>query len=273
MEFAQSKDGTQIAYQLSGSGAPILFVHGLLAERGRWGATIPLIAARYTAVVMDRRGRGQSQDGPSYGLEREAEDIAAVIAKFGGKVVVVAHSFGAICAIEATHRTDCIDSLILYEPLLLTGTADTLPNAELEDVEARALADDRDGALRAFYRHFFRSSEEDIEAIKAAGYWDERLSVVHTAPREGFASRRFRFEPTAFTEMSMPVLVMIGSESPPIFTASAELVRTGFTNSDIAMLEGQAHHAMKGDPEQLASRIFAFLDRNKPRDVSGGSCR
>ncbi|HXB55379.1 MAG TPA: alpha/beta fold hydrolase [Vicinamibacteria bacterium] len=112
----QSKDGTSIAYWQSGRGSALVLVHGTTADHQRWAPILPALEKRFTVYVVDGRGRGGSGDAPNYALERESEDIAAVVDAIGEAVFLLGHSHGAICSLEATLRTSNVSKLILYEP-------------------------------------------------------------------------------------------------------------------------------------------------------------
>ena len=113
-----SKDGTLIAMECAGDGPSLIMVHGGIGDRTRWTPMIPMFSSRFTACAMDRRGRGASGDSPEYALQKEAEDIAAVVNSRPGTVFVLGHSYGGVCALEATFLTDRISQLVLYEPPL-----------------------------------------------------------------------------------------------------------------------------------------------------------
>jgi pimeloyl-ACP methyl ester carboxylesterase len=101
METVHSKDGTPIAYWRSGLGTPLLLVHGTMHDRLIWTPVLCALERHVSVYVMDRRGRSDSGDAPAYALEREWEDIAAVVDAIGSPVDVVGHSFGGTCALEA----------------------------------------------------------------------------------------------------------------------------------------------------------------------------
>src|SRR2546427_11923210 len=101
MNKIQSKDGTQIAYAVSGAGPPLILIHGTTADHTRWASVSSAFEGRFTFYAVDRRGRGESGDTNPYAIEREFEDIAAVINSIPGPVNVLGHSYGAICALEA----------------------------------------------------------------------------------------------------------------------------------------------------------------------------
>lgn len=266
-----SKDGTSIATFTSGEGSPLVLIHGVLAEHGRWGLMAPALAQSHRVVAMDRRWRGGSDDGPNYAMEREAEDVIAVVGALDGPVDILAHSFGAIATLAALKQLTNVRSLVLYEPILNRGPIDTTREPAVDAVEAQALAGDREGALRTFYREHFHMPEAGIDAIKAAGYWDERLAVIHATPREVYAARTYLFDPASYADIDVPVLLVLGTESPPIFAESIALAREAFPKSTTVMLEGQGHHAMATAPQLLvdvARTFFAGLDAaNRPDDL------
>lgn len=105
MELVTSRDGTRIAFWRSGAGPPLLLVHGATADHIRWQVVLSALDSRFRVCAMDRRGRGGSSDSPAYELAREAEDIIAVVEALDEPVDVLGHSYGALCAIEASLRT------------------------------------------------------------------------------------------------------------------------------------------------------------------------
>lgn len=129
METVRSKDGTAIAFQRSGAGSPLVLVHGAVSDHSRWMPILPPLEKQFTVYALDRRGRGGSGDTKLYAIEREFEDIAAVVDSIGGPVDLLAHSFGAFCALEAARLTSNIGRLILYEPPP-PGVKGTMPPAQ-----------------------------------------------------------------------------------------------------------------------------------------------
>ena len=116
MEKIRSRDGTVIVYERSGTGPPLVLVHGALATHERWDNISKMLAQRFTVYSIDRRGRGESGDTEPYALEHEFEDIAAVVDAIGQGVSKLGHSHGALCSLEAALLTPNIRSVIAYEP-------------------------------------------------------------------------------------------------------------------------------------------------------------
>jgi pimeloyl-ACP methyl ester carboxylesterase len=114
----RSKDGTLIAVECAGAGPSLVIVHGGVGDRSRWTPLFPFFASRFRVCAMDRRGHGASGDSPRYSLQREVEDVVAVVSSQPGAVFLLGHSFGGVCALEAAFLTDKISKLVLYEPPL-----------------------------------------------------------------------------------------------------------------------------------------------------------
>ena len=100
VEEVLSADGTQIAAWRSCDGPALVLVHGAAADHRRWAPVLPALEERFTVLAIDRRGRGQSGDSDDYALEREFEDVAAVVEWAGEAVHVLGHSYGGICALD-----------------------------------------------------------------------------------------------------------------------------------------------------------------------------
>lgn len=116
MEKVISKDGTPIAYEASGRVPALLLIHGGGSTPERWKLISPRFEPHYTVYRVAMRGVGGSGDATDYSVERQAEDMAAVVDAIGGSVNVLGHSFGGLCALEAALLTANIRRLILYEP-------------------------------------------------------------------------------------------------------------------------------------------------------------
>ncbi len=116
MNTMTSKDGTTIAFERSGEGPPLVVVGGALNDRHAAATLAGLLAPNFTVYAYDRRGRGDSGDTPPYAVEREVEDLQALVEEAGGTAFVLGHSSGAVLALEAAAATPGITKLVLYEP-------------------------------------------------------------------------------------------------------------------------------------------------------------
>jgi pimeloyl-ACP methyl ester carboxylesterase len=117
MNTVLSRDGTAIAFDKSGVGPPLILVDGALCYRasGPSRSLAALLAEHFTVFTYDRRGRGESGDTAPYAVEREVDDIEALIEEAGGSAYVYGVSSGAALALEAANRGLAIEKLALYE--------------------------------------------------------------------------------------------------------------------------------------------------------------
>jgi pimeloyl-ACP methyl ester carboxylesterase len=111
-----SPDGTSIACWRSGQGPALVLVHGGTNDHTYWNPLLPTLTPHFTVYAMDRRGRGGCGDATAYALEREFEDVVAVVDNIGEPAHLLGHSYGALCALEAARLTPNVAKLMLYEP-------------------------------------------------------------------------------------------------------------------------------------------------------------
>jgi pimeloyl-ACP methyl ester carboxylesterase len=166
-----SKDGTPIAYERSGEGPPLVLVHGTTSDRSTWEPVLPELQKHFTVYAGDRRGRGESGDGggSAYDIEREFEDVVAVIDSIGEEVCLLGNSYGAICALEAALRSNRVRRLVLYEGGFPVAEGTELYRPEvLDSVRSSLEAGDLEGALTTFYRDMVLLSPEEIEMLRSS---------------------------------------------------------------------------------------------------------
>jgi pimeloyl-ACP methyl ester carboxylesterase len=116
-----SSDGTHTGYWRTGEGPPLVLVHGTSADHTRWDPVLPALEEHFTVYAVDRRGRGESGDAAEYPLEREVEDVVAVVDSIGAPASLLGHSYGAICSLEASRLSARVRRFVLYEPPLPTS--------------------------------------------------------------------------------------------------------------------------------------------------------
>ena len=253
MGTVTSRDGTTIGFETTGDGPPLVLVHGSTADHTRWAPVLPGLAARYTVHAVDRRGRGLSGDHDSYDLRREAEDIAAVIDAVGPDVFLVAHSYGALCSLEAALRTDAINRIVLYEP---PGDTPGHRVSSPDLLAALTNAATPDETVTILFRDILRMPERDIEAMRGTPVWQARLATAPTLLRELTAIERFTFA-TRLASIDVPVRLLVGTESPPYFRPVAEAIAAQVPNAEIVDLPGQSHTAMDTAPDLFLAKVLA----------------
>jgi pimeloyl-ACP methyl ester carboxylesterase len=249
LQYATSPDGTRIAYRTWGEGEPLVLVHGSGTSGADWLMVRDFLRERFRVVVMDRRGRGASTDHPDYTIDREAEDILAVLDATGGSLVV-AHSYGALCTIRAVQRTDSVRRVCLYEPPISLDESDITPFEELVD-SGRA-----EDALWGFLSAV-GTTPEQRDAIRTSPVWPDLVDVVATLPRELHAIADWTHPRE---ELPVETLFLRGADTTAhTYLDTFDDLRAAFPHSRLETLPNQQHVAHVFAPEGFARQITDFF--------------
>jgi pimeloyl-ACP methyl ester carboxylesterase len=259
MSSIQSLDGVRIGYQQSGAGTPLILVHGTGGTAARWAPVLPAFAQHFRVYAVDRRGRGASGDAPAYAIEREVEDIATLVDSIGEPVILLGHSYGGICALEAALRTPNLRKLVLYEPPVLAAGVAIYPEGLIDRLEALLAAGDREGVLTTFVHEVVRMPDDAYRLFRESPAWPARLEAAHTLPRELRAHQAYRFDAASFRALATPTLLLLGGDSPSFFRAAIEAIATAVPASRTVVLPGQQHTAMDTAPDLFVREVLAFL--------------
>jgi pimeloyl-ACP methyl ester carboxylesterase len=260
MYIARSRDGTQIACRDAGQGSPVLLVHGTAADSLCWDPIVAMLSQRFKVYLVDRRGRGNSGDTPPYDLQREYEDIAAIIESIGQPVAVVGRSFGGLCALEACLLTSNVRKLALHEPATRPADLPAHYSEELIEEIERLLADGQDeAAVALFLIEALRSTPEQIALLKTQALWKRRLATAHTIPRELRARRDYTLDPARFADFNTPTLLLLGSESPEAPRRQTEAAAAALPVSHVVELSGQGAMALDVSPGLFVRELVEFL--------------
>jgi pimeloyl-ACP methyl ester carboxylesterase len=261
METIKSVDGTPIAYHRSGAGPPLILVPGAGAANPVAWPIVTALQDHFTVIAVDRRGHGGSGDAPTYAIEREFEDIAALVDSFGEPADLLGHSFGGLCALEAALLTPNIQRLILYESLSLSLPESPLyPAGFFDRLDALLAADDREAVLVAHYRESVGMRPAEFERMKSSPAWPARLAAAATLPRELRAEDGYRFDAQRFKDLHTPTLLLSGGDSPDFIKRGSDVVAAALPESRVAVMPGQEHIAMYTAPELFLDEVLAFLN-------------
>jgi pimeloyl-ACP methyl ester carboxylesterase len=260
MQTIISKDGTSIAFWKSGSGPPLLLVHGATADHTTtWRFVIGELEQHFTVYAMDRRGRGGSGDNADYTLQREAEDIASIIDSLKGPVNIMGHSYGALCALEASLLTDNLNRMILYEGVPLNG-ADLYTPGTVDRLDELLESGDREGIIISLFQDIVEMTPEEMKMMRSQqDAWSVRVANAHTLPRELRTETNYLFEPGRFKNMQSPTLFLVGGDSPPRELKNADEIANTLPAAKVVILPGQGHSAMYSSPELFVSEVVKFL--------------
>lgn len=260
-----SKDGTAIAYDQCGNGPAVILVTGALGYR-----TFPsqvqladLLANHFTVINYDRRGRGDSDDTPPYAVEREIEDIDALIESVGGSAYLYGVSSGAILALEAADQlSEKIPKLALYEPpLILDASRPPLPLDYVEQLDEAILSGQRDKALEIFMTQALLIPEEYLAPQKESPIWRDFLAVAHTLAYDGRIARDVMIGkplPTRkWARVTSSTVVISGANSEPFFHEAAKTLARHLVKAKDRVLAGQDHNV---DPAVLVPLLVEFFN-------------
>jgi len=256
MERVKLQDGTFVSYERYGSGPALVLVHGSMADHeSSWGAINGLLSPRFTVYAMDRRGRGETTAPQDRRMEDEFGDVAALIQAVGEPTFVLGHSFGAHCSMGgAVARPDLVSKLVLYEP----PSPDRATVDLMQRVEEPASQGDWDRFVRTWLIDVVEIPTQVIDAIHASPFWPLMIADAPATLCDARALTRYEFDPARFAALRMPVLLLVGSESPHnnyVTDAIAGVV----PNHQIVELQGQGHIAMQMVPQLFVETVSSFL--------------
>ncbi|MFF3373723.1 alpha/beta fold hydrolase [Streptomyces sp. NPDC002680] len=254
--FVTSADGTKIAVAVNGQGRPLVISPGALNAAQDWQLLADVLAPRLTTYAVDRRGHGASGDSLDHSLEREQEDIAAVLDLAGPDAILLGHSYGGIVALGlALQRPPA--AVILYEPPVpVHGPVGGDAIAPFEEVVAEG---DLEDALVFGTRNFLRMPEEAIEEFRRSPVWATRASMTPTWAREVRAIDTFGDDLDRFARLGVPTLLVTGEFSPPVLLDISRRLHEVLPISRLVQIPGHAHEAYLTAPETLAEEILSFV--------------
>jgi pimeloyl-ACP methyl ester carboxylesterase len=259
-ETVTAVDGTPIAYWRSGEGSPLVLVHGTAADHGRWRPVLPVFEERFTVCAVDRRGRGGSGDSDDYAIEREFEDVAAVVDSLGEPVNLLGHSYGALCALEAALLTRNIRKLVLYDPGIEVAGEEIYLREVIERLEALLGAGDRDGVVATTMREVAGLPPEVVEYMRSQPAWQARVAAAHTIPRELRAVKAYGFDPERFRDVGVPTLLLSGGDSPAALRRTGEVVEAALPDSRTVVMAGHGHAAMDTGTDLFTTEVLRFVE-------------
>ena len=272
MKTVRSKDGTTIAFDQSGSGPALVLVDGALCHRGfgPMPSIAKLLAPHFTVIHYDRRGRGQSGDTPPYAVEREIEDLEAVIQEAGGSAYVFGTSSGAALALEAAARLRSIKRVALYEaPFFFNDVHPPRPKDYLATMSALIAADRRSHALKLFMKTV-GTPGIFVAIMPLTPIWPKLKAVAHTLPYDlaivGDTGAGSPLSSERWTSVTIPALTAVGGKSPTWWQDAMKALATVLPNAQHRTLPGQTHMVKA---EALAPILVEFFGSSAQEEQLG----
>ncbi len=253
-----SGDGTSLSVRVQGEGVPVILVHGVLDGIGAFAMIELELAARYQVWVYDRRGRGGSGDAEEYSIDREVDDLRAVIAATGRAPHVVGHSYGAVIALRAQLAGADMRSLTVYEPPL---NPETIRPDDVDEIRSAADEGRTDHAIEVMARRLAGISHDELHVAMSVPPVRKRLrDGVLTAPREVDEVRVGDW--TGLPVTGVPTLVIRGGRDVSPAYPTAEQAAAIATDVEVVTIPDQGHLANVFAPNEFAAAIVDFLDRH-----------
>jgi pimeloyl-ACP methyl ester carboxylesterase len=249
MNTARSKDGTAIAYDRAGEGPPVVLVDGALCSRafGPMPKLVSLLARRFTVFHYDRRGRNASGDTAPYSVDREVEDLAAVIDEAGGSAFVLGVSSGAALALAGAASGLQIKKLALFEPPFIAHGQGHQPPPDAQGHLKQLILDDRrDDAVKFFITKMVGAPAYVAIIMPLTPVWKKLKAVAHTLPYDAAVMGDFTVPTQSASSVAAPTLVMDGGRSPVQLRKAVENTAGAIPHAQRMTLQGQTHNvAMK----------------------------
>lgn len=247
-----SADGTTIAYDRSGHGPALIPVTGAFADRAATRSTAETLARDFTVYAYDRRGRGDSGDAAEYAVERELEDLDALIAEAGGSALLYGHSSGAVLALEAAMTGRPVDRLAAYEPPYIIEGTRPRPDDLTGRVTELIATGRRDEAIELFLTDSVELPAEAVAGMRTSPMWEGMRSIAHTLVYDLTVCGDVRVPVDRLAAIGCPTLVLLGEDSPAWFGATTRAVTSAVPDARLTTLGGAGH----GAPDDVLAPVL-----------------
>jgi pimeloyl-ACP methyl ester carboxylesterase len=260
-----SADGTEIAFEQSGSGPAVVLVASALADRSDTIKLAALLAQHFTVINYDRRGRGASGDTHDYSPDREIEDIAALVEHLGGSASLFGSSSGAVLALRAAAAGVNVDRLALYEPPFVVAEGDDGPPKDLAQQITVMLAEGRHSdAVKYFMTRVQGMPGIAVFFMKLMPkMWANLTKLAGTLPYDiavmGDTQQGKPLDAEEWKGVAVPTRVLTGGKSATAFQRAALAVTQILPQADHRTLPGLNHGAVVMAPRKIAPQIIEFI--------------
>jgi pimeloyl-ACP methyl ester carboxylesterase len=273
MKTVTSKDGSRIAYDRFGSGPAVILVGGALGYRRfkKMESLARLLAQRCTVINYDRRGRGDSTEVKPFALEREIEDIEALIEAAGGSASLWGWSSGGALALRAAGAGLDVERVSVYEvPFMVTPEAERPTPDYGERLDELVAAGDRSGAVKHFMRNAMGIPAPFVALMRLMPMWKGLKATAHTLPYDWAALGEHTMygaplDADEWAPVTVPTLVAYGAKSPSVLQQGSRALARVLPNAELRELEGMSHN-LKMD--LLAPVLAEFFTEATERTVS-----
>lgn len=257
MDHVTSADGTDIAIDRTGSGPPVILVCGGSVDRMSNAGLAEQLAPRFTVLNYDRRGRGDSGDAPPYAVQREIEDIDAVVGAAGGSAFLYGTSSGAALAMEAAIRLDAVTKLAMWEPPFLPEGVPKPPANTAQTFTDLVEAGRRGDAVEFFMAKVVGLPPEFVQGARQAPFWAQTEALAHTLAYDATVMGDYSIPTDKASWVKVPTIVIAGGADFPWMPETAQTLAAAMPDGQYRRLEGQGHDV---DPTVLAPALVEFFE-------------
>ena len=259
MNKVRSHDGTAIAFDRAGKGPSVILVDGAFCSRsfGPMPQIAPLLAQQFTVFGYDRRGRNDSGDTAPYAVEREVEDLEALIAEAGGSASVYGVSSGGALAFQAASAGLSIRKLAVHEPPFMVDDGAPRPPADHEaQLTEMVSSGRRDDAVAFFMTSVVGMPTEAVAGLRGMPMWPALEAVAHTLAYDAAVMGDYSLPSERLASLTVPTLVVDGAKSDERLRKAVGAVVDAVPNARRRTLEDQRHDAA---PEAIAPVLKEFF--------------
>ncbi|HEX6710546.1 MAG TPA: alpha/beta hydrolase [Rubrobacter sp.] len=256
MNEVTSSDGTTIAFDRLGEGPPVILVCGGSTDRASNAPLAALLAEHFTVFNYDRRGRGDSGDTPPYAVERELEDIEALIDAAGGSVFLYGTSSGAGLALIAAASGLDITKLALWEPPYILDESSRPPADQVERYNEMIAAGHRGDAVEFFMSKVVGLPPEFVAYARTQPFWQAQEAIAHTLAYDATIMGDYSLPTERAAAVSAPTVVIVGGASLPFMRETAQALADVIPDAQYRILEGQEHNV---SPDAIAPVMVEFF--------------
>jgi pimeloyl-ACP methyl ester carboxylesterase len=270
MQTVTSRDGTTIAFDRYGEGPAIISVSGALSTREferPYVAALAALLADFTLYHYDRRGRGDSGDTPPYAVEREVEDIEALVDHAGGTAYVFGGSSGGVLALHAARRLPAIAKAVVYEPPFIVDDSCPPVPPDYVDRVTDMVSAGRPGDAVALFLSFVGMPAEAVAAVRDDPSWPAFEAIAHTLAYDftvmGETQRGKPLPAKPWGSITTPTLVVDGGKTPqPYIRPAADALAAILPDAERRTLPDQDHAVA---PEAIAPVLREFFTEGDAR--------
>ncbi|MDB5088660.1 MAG: Pimeloyl-ACP methyl ester carboxylesterase [Mucilaginibacter sp.] len=243
MNTVISKDGTKIAYNQNGNGPVVILVDGAFCSKdfGPMTGIVPLLSKSFTVISYDRRARGESGDTKPYAVEREIEDINALINVSGGAASLFGISSGAILCIKAVAYGLNIHKLAVLEPPFVGNKDNKRPADAVQQLNLMIAAGEQGSAVKFYLRKVIGLPAIIVFILRLTPNWPKMKAIANSLPYDAAVCGDFNMPKEQVASITIPTIAIDSKQSPNFLRDAVQVMASALTNGKRVSLKGKPH--------------------------------